>query len=187
MKICRALNSNIITQGFNSNPEMVEFYKKYGMSNHGGIDFWAKDGEKIYWDGSIRGQVLNTEIDSNGGLGVNIITEEEVIYKHRFWHLKEFKCQAGQILESGDLIGLQDNTGVSTGTHLHRDVKEMVRENGVLKIKYPNNGTFGTIDFTPFFTNIFIVDYMKNLETQVSIYEKIIQSLKSIIEILKGR
>ena len=184
MRIFRPIKTNLLTQGFYENKNPI--YKQVGMLYHGGTDFLASDNEPIYFDCSIAGFVLNTEIDRHGGLGVNIITEnEDGIFKHRYWHLKSFKVKAGDKVESGDLIGYCDNTGYSTGTHLHRDSKEMTKDlNGAYKIKYPDNGTFGTIDYSKWFKNIFVKDYMANLESQISIYQKIIELLKNFF---KGR
>jgi hypothetical protein len=162
MKIFRSVKTNQLNQGFDASPSMVEFYKNCGMSNHGGYDWACYTGEPIYWNCDIKGRVLNTEIDSAGGLGVNIITEDEDgIFKHRYWHLKTFLVEAGDKLRHGDIIGLADNTGKSTGTHLHTDTKEMVRDlNGNYCIKNHDNGTFGTIRNDQYFTNIFILDQM---------------------------
>jgi murein DD-endopeptidase MepM/ murein hydrolase activator NlpD len=183
MKIFRAIKTNFITQGFYEN--LIPIYQEWGLKYHGGVDFLANDNEPIYFDCSIAGFVLNTEIDNNGGLGINIITEnEDGIFKHRYWHLKSFKVKAGDKVESGDLLGYADNTGYSTGTHLHRDVKEMVKnENGSYKIKYPDNGTYGTIDFTKWFTNMFIKEYINNLNSQISIYQKIIELFKQFLKV----
>ncbi len=183
MKIYRALQTAIITQKFGEN--LAHWYKDMGLKGHNGIDFSAKTGEPIYWDCDIRGVVLNTEIDSKGGLGVNVITEtEEKIIKHRFWHLKEFKCVAGQILDSGDLIGIADSTGMSTNPHLHRDTKIMLKNSlGNYYVKEPNNGYGGCEDFLPFFTNIFIKDKMAQLEKQVSLLQKAIEIAKLLLKI----
>ncbi len=186
MTIYRAIKSNIHTQGYYDNK--LDIYKKWDMKWHGGNDWAGKDEEPLYFDCSISGFVLNTELDNNGGLGINIITEEgENILKHRYWHLKKFNVVAGQKVESGDLIGWIDNTGYSTGTHLHRDVKQMTKENGVYKIKYPNNGSFGTVDFSSIFKNIFIRDYMDTLIIQIGLLQKLLNAVNALIEKLKGR
>jgi murein DD-endopeptidase MepM/ murein hydrolase activator NlpD len=180
--IYRAVKTNFLTQGFNSNPNMVDYYKKLGLSNHGGYDWAAKDGEPIYFDCSGKGIVLNTEIDNNGGLGVNIITEDEDgIFKHRYWHLKSFAVVAGQELETGDLIGYADNTGLSTGTHLHRDQKEMIKDQfGNYQIKNRDNGSFGTVEMKNF-TNIFVLDYLKSQKEQISLLQRIIDVVKKLL------
>ena len=188
MKIYRALKSNILTQGFKCKPSMESFYESLGMAKgiHGAFDWASRDGEKLYFDCDCKGYVLNTEIDNKGGLGINIITETDgLILKHRYWHLRDFNVKAGQVVETGDLIGWADNTGYSTGHHLHRDAKEMGKNsNGSLYIKNYDNGSFGTIDYSPYFKNAFVLDIMDNLQGQVSILKKII---KIINDFLKGR
>ena len=186
MVIYRAIKTNLLTQGFYDNKNDV--YRQWGMTCHGGNDWSAQDKEPVYFDCSCAGFVLNTEIDNNGGLGINIITETpEGIFKHRYWHLKEFKVVAGQRVESGDLIGLADNTGVSTGTHLHRDAKEMVKVDGIYEIKNRDNGTFGTIDYSKWFVNIWIVDQVENLKKTLANLQQQVSVIQKIINWLKGR
>jgi murein DD-endopeptidase MepM/ murein hydrolase activator NlpD len=40
-----------------------------------------------------------------------------------YWHLSEFKVTEGQIVAPGDLIGLVGTTGLSTGNHLHWELR----------------------------------------------------------------
>ena len=185
MRIFRALKPNNLTHKFG---EILPVWTNIGMKGHNGFDFSAPLGEKIYWDCDIRGTVLNTEIDSKGGLGVNVISEDkDGIFKHRFWHLQKFNCIAGQILESGDLIGYADTTGLAFGSHLHRDLKPMIKDqNEAYKIKNYNNGYFGATDIQPFFTNIFIKDYVANLEGQVSVLKQIIEKINELLKLKVG-
>ena len=139
---------------------MKEFYARVVMSNHGGYDWMIKTGETVYWNCDLEGTILNTEIDNKGGLGVNVITEEGgIILKHRFWHLKSFLCSAGQKVKMGDPIAFADNTGLSTGPHLHHDVKKIkIGAGGGYEIMNWNNGTFGTIRIDQYFENKFVLD-----------------------------
>jgi hypothetical protein len=170
MKIYRALLKNLCSQGYDCNPSMVQFYLSCGLAKgiHGGMDWWAETGDPLYYDCDIDGYILNTEIDGCGGLGVNIITEsEEGIFKHRYWHLKDFFVKAGDKISMGECIGWADNTGNSTGSHLHRDVKEMIRNsNGSLSVKYPTNGAFGAIRFDKWFENKFVLDMVESGKKQ---------------------
>jgi murein DD-endopeptidase MepM/ murein hydrolase activator NlpD len=40
-----------------------------------------------------------------------------------YWHLSDILVEAGQRVETGDLLGLVGNTGLSTGAHLHWELR----------------------------------------------------------------
>lgn len=184
MKIYRAIKTNFFTQGFYDNHLSV--YKEMGMKWHGGYDWFSKMGEPIYFDVDYPGIVLNTEIDSKGGLGLNILTESAaIILKHRYWHLKSFNVKAGDKIYTGQLIGFADTTGYALGSHLHRDMKEMLKDSvtGAYKVKNLDNGSFGTIPVEQYFQNIFVLDYIATLRTQVSVLEKMIGLLKTLLQL----
>jgi murein DD-endopeptidase MepM/ murein hydrolase activator NlpD len=184
MKIYRCTKQNIISQTFGpkgTKPEMIEAYRKIGLEfGHNGIDFACPRGERVLWDGyDIEGKVIQLSTEPNEGLGVVVLTEDkDGIFTHRFWHLLEIRCRVGQILHSGNLIGLADSTGFSTGHHVHRDLKELDKD---YKVKNPNNGYHGCIDPWPYFTNIYIGDVLdmlgKMLENMWRILEKMRISL----------
>ncbi len=182
--IYRAVKTNSISQWFGGNKE---WYQKLlndpTCKGHNGIDFRCSYGEPIYWDCDVRGEVLDCHIDRNGGWGVRVITRNPD-FKHLFWHLKEFKCQAGQILGSGDLIGYGDSTGRSTGNHLHRSLKPVhLNFQGNWVNTYGSNGYYGAIDYKPYFINIYIKDKMANLQKQKSILEKMVEIYQKLIKL----
>jgi len=185
MKIYRAVKPNKITQRFGENPGLYERF--FGMKGHNGIDWRAPVGEKIYWDCSIRGKVIRLMTDEKLGWGVYVITEENnEIFQHRFWHLCKISCQVGQTLESGTLIGLADTTGYAWASHLHRDLKPMVKDaNGNYKKKYPKNGYFGAIDYMPYLENVFIKDYVGLLLKQVSLLQHLIAKIQELLKVGK--
>jgi len=165
MKIYKALANSMLGQPYDCFPWMKEFYANLGMSNHGGYDWGATTGQVVWYDCDVPGYVLNTEVDNCGGLGINIITEDDRILKHRYWHLKSFLVKAGDKVSMGDAIGLADNTGASTGTHLHRDAKEMIKNsNSSLSVKNIDNGTFGTIRLDDYMVNEFVLDALPSSE-----------------------
>ena len=179
MIIYRAIKRNLLTQKFGQN--LLPIYKELKMLGHNGVDWSLANGDKVYWDCSIKGTVLETRIDSSGGLGVRIGThDKDGYFKHRFWHLKEFKCKMGDILETGDLIGLGDNTGHSTGSHLHRDLKKA--DENYKTIDW-DNGYKGAIDPTPYFRNVFVKDQMRYLNKQVSILKAIVEIWNKLIHL----
>ncbi len=189
MIIYRAIKRNWRTQGFGKEgtvPRMIEFYKKLGLKDgfHNGWDWSLDNGTPVYWDCDINGLVIDTHIDGSGGLGVKVITQDkDGNFKHLFWHCQGFACKPGDVLKSGDLIGWGDNTGRSTGSHLHRGLKPVYLDNnGNWKNKYPNNGYFGAIDIKPYFKNIYIKGLIINLVSQINILKKLVGLFKQLIK-----
>jgi len=204
MKIYRAIKNNILTQGFgrkNTRPSMISLYESIGMVGHNGWDWLVKcrdnavkrggQCENIYCD--LSGQCRITAIcqDEKLGLGITAISEDkDGIFQHRWWHLDGInpKLKVGDTLESGDYLGIAGNTGLSTGAHLHRDLKIMGKDTyGNYYKKEPNNGYFGGIDPEPYFTNIFILDIKDNLTKQISLLGQMVNALKKLLEILKNK
>ncbi|RLB78573.1 MAG: hypothetical protein DRH24_14230 [Deltaproteobacteria bacterium] len=174
MRVYRPLLTNCIVQKFGLKgtiPKMLPVYRKFGLKAHNGFDIICWYREPIYHSGDFEG-VAKTYVDMGGGIGVDIIGKE---FKLRYWHLKEFVVKDGQRVKMGDLIGYGDNTGFSTGNHLHLGLKR-VDENGRTINK--DNGYFGAIDPEPYFVNEFV------LKERVKVLKKLIQQIKSkLIEI----
>ena len=121
--------------------------------------------------------------DSAGGVGIDIIVKDKdnKIYKLRYWHLIKngFMPKVGKVLSTGDLVGYSDNTGRSTGDHLHFGVKpQVVNKNGSYKNELPGNGYWGGIDPDPFFKNIYIADYMYILQETLTTLQRLVYLLK---------
>ena len=142
-----------ITQHFGDNG--VSYYKSDGLKGHNGIDFHAPDGTPVY--ATHDGRVTFAGYDGSGGLGIVIRTEkkfdygkDKAYYKSIFWHLKKdsLKVTGGQSVKAGDLIALADNTGRSTGSHLHFGLKPIAK--GEKAWEWSNlaqlNGYNGAID-----------------------------------------
>ena len=190
MKKFRSMKTRLLGQTFGPEgtaPSMLAYYQSYGMIAHNGWDWTAKDGEPIYWDVDVKGIVMDCHIDRNGGWGVRVITSDDnkTGFKHLFWHLKEFKCQAGQTLETGDIIGLADNTGNSTGTHLHRGLKPVKDTNLGWRNSEPNNGYCGGTNIEPYYEDIFVLDKMEQLKKKVSILKSMVAILTKLLKLLK--
>lgn len=189
--IYRPIKTNRKTQGFGDNiacskigvrPFQVvtkqgqcpagyqDFYKALGMLGHNGEDWATWHGEPLYHGGDYVG-VMKSEIDSDGGIGVNIISKDkhlidgEMTYiKLKYWHLKAAIGYDGKIVNPGDMIGLCDSTGASSGDHLHWSLKPCDSKGNNTD---PGNGYYGAVDFTPYFKNEFIVDVIDGIKEQV--------------------
>lgn len=170
-------------------------YKEVGMKGHNGIDFVTRHGEPIYFNCvDLEGTVLNHHVDSAGGIGIDVIVKDKdgKIYKLRYWHLiKEgFMSKVGKVLSTGDLVGYADNTGRSSGDHLHWGVKpQIIDKNGSYRNELPGNGYWGGIDPDPFFKNVYIKDYMYLLTETLNVLQKLIYLIKlrigEIIDLIK--
>lgn len=142
----------------------VEMYPSMGMKGHSGVDYKAWHGEPIYHAGDYEG-VMKIEKDFSGGIGVDVIslkpiTVEETrngkryVYtghvKCRYWHLKAPVGYDGKIVKLGEQIGLADNTGASSGDHLHFGVKKCDKDGAPTE---RDNGYVGTFNHEPFMDN----------------------------------
>lgn len=92
----------------------------YGTSkHHDGMDFAAPTGTPVYATGD--GTV--TLAGWNNAYGNCIDINHGYSYTTRFAHLSEILVHPGQRVKRGDLIGKVGNTGKSTGSHLHYEVR----------------------------------------------------------------
>ncbi len=59
---------------------------------------------------------------TNGAYGKFIEIEHEAGFMTRYAHLSEILVKKGDVIQTGDKIGLTGNTGRSTGPHLHYEI-----------------------------------------------------------------
>ena len=86
---------------------------------HTGIDFACGAGGRIV---AARGGVV-IRAEWLGGYGNLIVIQHENGYTTRYGHLSRFKVKRGQRVRQGQEIGRAGSTGVSTGPHLHFEVR----------------------------------------------------------------
>lgn len=125
------------TQGFND-PCCQASYKQFGMKGHNGLDFATPSGTKIL--SPHDGKVIESTLDPAGyGIYVKI---ENSVEGSVLAHLREARVGVGDGVKEGDLIGYSDNSGNSTGPHLHWGYYRFPRDR--------TNGFLGFIDQTPY-------------------------------------
>ncbi|MFD1344775.1 DUF5930 domain-containing protein [Litorisediminicola beolgyonensis] len=86
---------------------------------HAGTDFAAPHGTPIY--STADGVVIHAGWQS--GYGRLIKIQHEFGIETRYAHLSRIRVNVGQRVSRGDRIGDMGNTGRSTGTHLHYEVR----------------------------------------------------------------
>lgn len=133
-----------------------EFYKSVGLRGHNGIDAPAIHGEMVVHGGTFSGW-MKIEKDEQGGIGVDVVSykplkvgDKTSHVKLRYWHLKTAIGWDGKDVVYGQPIGLADNTGASSGDHLHWAPKWCDEKGRSLN---ENNGFYGAFDPTPFYTH----------------------------------
>lgn len=120
---------------------------------HDGIDFTAPPGTDIYATGN--GKVV--EVGWKGGYGKTVVVDHGFGFKTLYAHCSGFNVKVGQEVKKGEVIAYVGNTGVSTGPHLHYEVRR----------KMPNGGRY-------YFAPVDPVNYFFNDLTPEE-YEKVIK------------
>ncbi|MFA6495443.1 MAG: M23 family metallopeptidase [Candidatus Paceibacterota bacterium] len=178
-----------ITQGFGGNGKWYQ-NKGIEIDGHNGLDFAGCDGYNVR--AAHDGLVMFAGVDNFNGVAVEIITHEacdiggKVAYgKTIYGHMRQgsLRVTSGQLVKSGDRIGIVGSTGLSTGPHLHFGLKRVVPGLGGSAWITQNheNGYLGAIDPLPFLLPYNASDAVK----VTTIMETIIRAAKSAVDKLK--
>ena len=87
---------------------------------HAGMDFTGTIGTPIYATGN--GVVIESKFDK--GYGRHVVIDHGFSYKTLYAHMDKILAKKGQKIKRGDVIGYLGNTGLSTGPHLHYEVRK---------------------------------------------------------------
>ena len=109
-----------VTQLFGENPQ---YYAKWGMAGHNGVDFGIPNGTPV--TAAADGTVVKVSFEDGGyGNYVKILHKDNSTSYYTYYaHLMSTLVGAGQQITAGTMIGHSDNTGASTGPHLHFGLK----------------------------------------------------------------
>jgi len=109
---------------------------------HKGVDFTPGRGSNVYaaMDGTI------VQVENSGEYGVHVIIEhvinEDLVYTTVYAHLQVSnttkRLQLGNNISKGDVIGYVGSTGLSTGPHLHFEIRINGRHVDPLRILQQN-------------------------------------------------
>jgi murein DD-endopeptidase MepM/ murein hydrolase activator NlpD len=91
------------------------------MRMHDGMDFTAPTGTKVYAAGD--GIVEEVKL-SRSGYGNKVVINHGFSYETVYAHLSKILVKEGDKVTRGTVIGLIGNTGLSTGPHLHYEVRK---------------------------------------------------------------
>lgn len=135
----------------------------YKQTNgHNGLDVGAYRWQPVY--AAHDGIVTEIQTEEARGLGIGIVSNEQryfsevggkAHYKTRYWHFIALDVYLGEKVKTGDFIGYADNTGYSTGDHLHFELKpvtilEWEKGRPIYNNTLQRNGFLGAVDPTPY-------------------------------------
>lgn len=112
----------VITSDYGPRIHPVKKTKRF----HSGIDLagWKCDGWRVSAIGP--GRVVKSAWET--GYGYSVIVSHEIENKtlfSRYAHLKKSgRAKTGTIVKPGDLLGYCNNSGISTGAHLHFEIRD---------------------------------------------------------------
>lgn len=105
---------------------------------HSGMDIGCQYGDSVW--ASDAGNVIIAGV--NGGYGNCVMIDHNNGYYTLYGHLSSIGVSVGQSVSQGQYIGAVGSTGVSTGPHLHFEIR-----NGSGAIDF--NGWFGGLTYAP--------------------------------------
>lgn len=110
--------NSIVTQTF---ADHVARAKAHGWKNYnGGIDWAIPSGMQV--KAAQAGEVSAVRHDATG-YGVHVRVQHESGYLTIYGHLMSIQVAVGDEVKAGDVLGQSDNTGNSTGPHLHFELR----------------------------------------------------------------
>lgn len=166
----------IVTQAFGIfNPA----YKQFGFTNHNGLDLLVVDGQEAY--AMFNGLVSEVGENSGAGKYVKIRTVGPVevgndsgVVCLMYMHGKEILVKEGQSVAPGDLLMRCDNTGFSTGHHLH--VSAFFVDSNGKKLRRGVPQTDYCFDWVPYCNRF----YSEDAKTVLSLYMRVIELLRAL-------
>jgi len=119
---------------------MVPYKGKYKVTQpykgatHKGIDLVGLDNKNIY--APVSGYIAASRTDTypDGGMGNYIKIREANGRYHILAHLSKLLIDAGQMVNEGDIIGVEGNTGHSFGSHCHYEIRENLSSSSFIDV-----------------------------------------------------
>jgi murein DD-endopeptidase MepM/ murein hydrolase activator NlpD len=159
--IHKPISNPLITQHFGERPE---YYKKYGMAGHNGLDLVdkkapSKSGAPVFAvePGFLHVQTYRTWYGKTYGYGLALALDvggynDGGFRRWIYAHLQNRKLSwNNKWVDAGWKIAEIDNSGDSTGPHLHIAYRDYDRTGKILNY---NNGYFGWKNPLPLLKNV---------------------------------
>ena len=133
----------------------VNIYAQFGLKGHNGLDWGIPTGTKIL--APHDGKIIEATLDPKGyGIYCKIENAKEGSV---LAHFKELRVGVGDSVYEGQFVALSNNSGNSTGPHLHWGYYRLPRDR--------NNGYNGFIDQTDYLKQSNSDDTIAELENEI--------------------
>lgn len=107
-------------RGTISSPFGPRIHPIYRVSSfHAGIDIVLSEGTRVY--AAAPGRIVTAGWE--GGYGLLVVVDHGDGYSTYYGHLSQLVVSVGQFVEIGQTIARSGNTGLSTGPHLHFEIR----------------------------------------------------------------
>lgn len=99
--------------------------QRFKGSAHDGLDLVGIDSKEIHAtaDGKIVYAGWENPDNHYQGFGQYVVIQDSKGRMFHFGHLSEIRCKVGDTVKCTDVIGIEGNTGHSTGSHCHYCVR----------------------------------------------------------------
>ncbi len=99
-------------------------YRKHPIYNkilfHNGLDYECSVGTPV--KAAKKGEVIFT--GKSGSYGNLVVLQHSDGYRTYYAHLSGYKVKKGDIVDAGQTVALSGNSGLSTGPHLHFEIRK---------------------------------------------------------------
>ena len=134
-----------ISQKYGENPAV---YAKFSLAGHEGVDWACPNGTPIL--ASDNGTIVRRDFSAKDYGNFVVVWHKQANLATWYCHLQEAMVKVGDTVATGQQIGISDNTGNTTGPHLHFNICK-TDANGYRIDK--NNGYQGFENPLPFFSD----------------------------------
>jgi|OM-RGC.v1.009997822 murein DD-endopeptidase MepM/ murein hydrolase activator NlpD len=110
---------------------------------HSGLDLKTKIGNNVYSTAS--GVVYKVRNEDNGGYGKFVTILHAFGFTTLYAHLDEVLVKEGDFVDKNSVIATSGNTGISTGPHLHYEIKFLEKHLNPIDFIYWNKKSFNSI------------------------------------------
>ena len=111
----RPVRSKLLSSGFGTRTD--PYTNQHVM--HKGMDYAADHGSEVF--SAAKGMIVF--VGDRGGYGKTVVVDHGFGFQTHYAHLSKYHVEIGQDVQRGQVIARVGNTGRSTGSHLHYEVR----------------------------------------------------------------